>query len=64
MIGQGAATRRAKGKAILTEDDRTNEHLKLLANWLNALATAVMAAGTFVPAANFLYDFLPKIAEP
>ena len=32
-----------------------NERTKHLASWLNALATALMAAGAFAPAAAFLY---------
>ena len=32
-----------------------NERIKLTANWLNALATALLAAGAFAPAAAFLY---------
>jgi hypothetical protein len=32
-----------------------NERTKLTANWLNALATALVAAGVFAPAAALLY---------
>lgn len=32
-----------------------NERLKHTAAWLNALATAVVAAGTFAPAAALIY---------
>jgi hypothetical protein len=32
-----------------------NERTKLLAAWFNALATAVIAAGTFAPLAALLY---------
>ena len=32
-----------------------NERTKLTASWLNALATALIAAGTFAPAAAWLY---------
>jgi hypothetical protein len=32
-----------------------NEQTKLTASWLNALATALVAAGFFAPAAAFLY---------
>lgn len=32
-----------------------NERVKLTANWLNALATALVAAGLFAPAAAILY---------
>jgi hypothetical protein len=47
----------------MTEDDRRNEHLKLMANWLNTMATAVMTAGTFIPAAQFLFGILPQGAD-
>lgn len=32
-----------------------NERAKLTASWLNTLATALMAAGAFAPAAAWLY---------
>lgn len=32
-----------------------NERTKLTASWLNALATALIAAGAFAPAAAWLY---------
>jgi ABC-type xylose transport system permease subunit len=32
-----------------------NERVKLTASWLNALATALVAAGAFAPAAAWLY---------
>jgi hypothetical protein len=32
-----------------------NERLKLTASWFNALATALVAAGAFAPAAAVLY---------
>jgi hypothetical protein len=32
-----------------------NEQTKLTAAWLNALATALLAAGFFAPAAAFIY---------
>jgi hypothetical protein len=39
-----------------------NERTKLTANWLNALATALVAAGLFAPAAALLYGLSqPKI---
>ena len=43
----------------MTSDEIRNEHLKLIANWLNMLAAAVMMAGTFVPAAQFIFNILP-----
>ena len=33
----------------LTPDERHNERLKLLANWANTLATAIVSVGVFVP---------------
>jgi hypothetical protein len=44
----------------MTPLERRNEHLKLVANWANTVATAIMTAGTFVPAAQFIYGILPK----
>jgi len=44
----------------MTPEERRNEHLKLAANWANTVATAIMAAGTFVPAAQFIYGILPR----
>jgi hypothetical protein len=34
-----------------------NERRKLTASWFNAIATALMAAGVFVPAASQIYGF-------
>jgi hypothetical protein len=36
-----------------------NERTKLTANWLNALATALVAAGFFAPGAALLYGLSP-----
>jgi hypothetical protein len=44
----------------MTPPERRNEHLKLVANWANTIATAIMTAGTFIPAAQFIYGILPK----
>lgn len=44
----------------MTPEDRRNEHRKLMANWSNTIATAVLTAGTFVPAAQFIFGFLPE----
>src|SRR5215831_12809442 len=52
--GQGCS--KVNGEAGVTNDERTNEHLKLVANWLNTLATGVIAAGVFVPAANEIFN--------
>lgn len=43
--------------------ERRNEHLKLVANWSNTIATSIVTAGTFVPAAQLIYGFLPKDAD-
>jgi hypothetical protein len=34
-----------------------NERTKLTANWLNTLATALVAAGVFAPGAALIYGF-------
>jgi hypothetical protein len=34
-----------------------NERRKLTASWLNAIATALMAAGVFAPVASQIYGF-------
>lgn len=41
-----------------------NERSKLTAAWLNALATALVAAGTFAPFAAVLYGFSTSSADP
>jgi hypothetical protein len=43
----------------VTAEERRNEHLKLVANWLNTLATGVMTAGVFVPVAQEIFNILP-----
>ena len=48
----------------MTPTERANEHLKLVANWLNTVATAIIAAGAFVPAAQFVFGVLPPGANP
>ncbi|MDI3469737.1 MAG: hypothetical protein OJF62_001800 [Pseudolabrys sp.] len=40
-----------------------NERAKLLANWLNTLATALIAAGVFAPAAALVYG-APSLSLP
>ena len=40
-----------------------NERIKLTANWLNALATALVAAGTFAPFAALVYAFSNAMAD-
>lgn len=36
-----------------------NERTKLTASWLNALATALLAAGAFAPGAALIYRLTP-----
>jgi hypothetical protein len=38
----------------MTADERHNEHLKLVANWANTVATAIITAGTFIAAAQYI----------
>jgi hypothetical protein len=45
----------------MTPTERANEHLKLVANWLNTVATAIIAAGAFVPAAQFIFGAYRRI---
>jgi hypothetical protein len=40
-----------------------NERTKLTATWLNALATALVAAGTFAPLAALMYGFSAPAAN-
>ena len=40
-----------------------NERTKLTANWLNTLATALVAAGVFAPAAALVYGLSPQPPE-
>jgi hypothetical protein len=47
----------------MTPDEKLNENRKLLANLLNAVANSVLTVGTFVPAAQFLFGFLPAGAN-
>jgi hypothetical protein len=47
----------------LTDDDKDNEHVKLVANWLNTIATAILTAGAFVPAAQYIFGFLPETTD-
>ncbi|MBV8924406.1 MAG: hypothetical protein JOZ74_03455 [Bradyrhizobium sp.] len=43
----------------MTEGERRNERRKLVANWFNTVATAIMTVGSFVPLAQFVYGILP-----
>jgi len=44
---------------VVTPDEIRNEHLKLSATWLNNLSAGIIAAGTFVPAAQVIFNLLP-----
>ncbi|WP_247300473.1 hypothetical protein [Bradyrhizobium sp. 179] len=44
----------------MTPQEIRNERLKLFANWLNTLGAAIITAGTFVSAAQFIFGLLPK----
>ena len=44
----------------MTDEERRNEHMKLVANWCNTLATGVITAGVFVPIAQEIFNILPK----
>ena len=48
----------------MNDDDKRNEHLKLMANAFNTLAAAVATTGTLVPAAQFIFAILPKTVDP
>lgn len=41
-----------------------NERIKLTANWLNTLATALVATGAIAPVATWLYGFPTATADP
>jgi hypothetical protein len=47
----------------MTPQEIRNEHVKLFANWMNTAATAIIAAGTFVPAAQFIFRLLPATVD-
>jgi hypothetical protein len=44
----------------MTDDEKANEISKLIANFLNAVAVAILAAGVFVPSAQFIFGILPS----
>jgi hypothetical protein len=48
----------------MTPDEIRNEHLKLVANWFNTLATGIITAGTFLPLAQFIFHIMPNNTEP
>jgi len=47
----------------MTPQEVRNEHAKHVASWLNTLAAGVIAAGTFVPAAQLIFGILPQDAD-
>ena len=47
----------------MTPEDRNNELSKLVANWFTTLATGIVMAGTFIPAAQFVFNLLPATTD-
>lgn len=43
----------------MTDEDRSNERVKLFASWMNTIATAIWTVGAFIPAGQFIYGLLP-----
>ena len=43
----------------MTPQEVRNEHARHMASWLNTLAAGIVAAGTFVPAAQLIFRLLP-----
>jgi hypothetical protein len=54
---------RSSREGAMTPDEKANENIKLLANWANTLATAIITVGTFAPIFQFLYGFLPATKD-
>jgi Flp pilus assembly protein TadB len=50
-------------RGSMTPEEIRNERRKLVANWCNTLATAVLTAGLLVPAAQFIFGVLPAGAD-
>lgn len=48
----------------MTSEDRRNEQRRLLANWFNTVAAAVISIGIFVPAGQEIFGFLPESTDP
>jgi len=47
----------------MTPDEIFNERLKLFGTWMNQVATALLAAGSFVPAFQAIFNILPQTAD-
>jgi hypothetical protein len=47
----------------MTPDEIRNEKSKNTAVWLNQIATAVLTAGSFVPAFQAIFNILPQTAD-
>jgi hypothetical protein len=47
----------------LTEDDKDNEVLKLVASLINTVAGSVITVGTLVPIGQLIYGILPNTVE-
>ncbi len=47
----------------MTPDDIRNERLKLVANWFNTIATAIITAGTLFPIFQWIYGILPPTTD-
>jgi hypothetical protein len=49
---------------VTAADNVHNERIKLVANWFNTLATAIVTAGALVPAAQFIFGILTPGIDP
>ena len=47
----------------MTPDDIRNEKFKHAAVWANQVATAVLTAGSFVPAFQAIFNILPQTTD-
>ena len=47
----------------MTPDEIRNEKFKHAAVWSNQVATAVLTAGSFVPAFQAIFNILPQTAD-
>ncbi|MBR0779658.1 hypothetical protein JQ625_32970 [Bradyrhizobium diazoefficiens] len=47
----------------MTPEEIRNEHAKLIATWFNTVGAAIIAAGTFVPAAQAIFSILPPSVD-
>jgi hypothetical protein len=48
----------------VTEDDKNNEHWKLIATFLNNAAVATVTVGALTPAAQQFFGLIPANIEP